>query len=366
MTVTSKVLVVDDDPLQRLFVQRLLEKRYIVESAEDGEMALAILHRFRPNVVLLDIDMPKMDGLTACAKIRDDPSLVFVKIIIVSGRASLKDRMSGYEVGADDYLPKPVDEAELMAKVGIMMRLQNAEEIDQLKSTVLGLLSHETGTPLNGIMLASKLLMDKCCDNPELLRLVDIVKQSAERLGDFVDKAKFLCQLKVGVEPRLSEGVLPMQLQKAVEKGIVASGNKNISFIVDAAEEQVFSADWQLMDKVFDILIENAVKFSPNEGEIRIQSSRKEDTCVIEIIDNGKGLDSEWVDNIFNEFAIQDIMKHQRGTGLSLAIALRIVKLHGGTLQGVNRDEGGAVFTIVLPMQSAENQDSVSDQTAQR
>ena len=350
---TNKVLIVDDDPLQRLFVRRLLEKKYSVEIAENGVMALAILPRYRPSVVLLDIDMPEMDGLTTCARIRADPSLGFVKIIIVSGRVGLQDRIRGYEVGADDYLPKPVDEAELMAKVGIMMRLKYAEEVDQLKSTVLGLMSHETGTPLNGIMLAGNLLKDKCGDNPDLMRLVDIIQQSSERLGGFVDNAKLLCQLKVGLEPRLSDGLLAPQLQRAVEKGIAVAGNKNISFTVDVAAGQILAADWQLMGKVFDILIGNAVKFSPNEGEVRLQAEQVGDTCTIEIGDDGKGLDPGWADSIFNEFAIQDIMKHQRGTGLSLAIALRIVELHGGTITGVNRETGGAVFTIALPIKAA-------------
>jgi len=352
MTATSKILVVDDDALQRLFVRRLLEKKYAVEEADNGETALEILPIYRPSVVLLDIDMPKMDGLAACARIRANPALGFIKIIMVSGRVGLQDRIRGYEVGADDYLPKPVDEAELMAKVGIMMRLKHTEEIDQLKSTVLGLLSHETGTPLNGIMLAGNLLRNKCGDNPDVIRLVDVICQSGKRLGAFIDKAKLLCQLKAGVEPRLIKGLLAEQLQKAVEKGVEAAGNKNISFSIDVPDDLTLAADWQLMEKVFDIMIENAVKFTGNEGEVRVLARKAGDLCTIEILDTGKGLDPTWVDFIFAEFAIQDIMKHQQGTGLSLAIAMRIVKLHGGMVRAANRAEGGAAFTISLPGQT--------------
>ena len=349
MTILNKVLVVDDDPLQRLYARRILEKEYTVDVAEDGEMALSILQIFRPSVVLLDVDMPKMDGLTACARIRDDPSLRFVKIIIVSGRVTFEDRISGYRVGADDYLAKPVEEAELLAKVGIMMRLKNVEEVDQLKSNVLGLLSHETGTPLNGIMLASRMLQDKCGDNQELLRFVDIIRQSGERLVDFVDKAKLLCRLKFSVEPRLSMGKLATHLQMAVSKGVEASGNKNISFVVDVPEDIFLAADWQFMDRVFGILIENAVKFSKNEGYVLVKAAEVENFYHIEIVDDGKGIDPAWVDNVFSEFAIPDLMAHQQGTGLSLAIALRIVKLHGGKIVATNREEGGAIFTITLP-----------------
>lgn len=349
MTIINKVLVVDDDPLQRIYVRRILENKYNVEIAEDGEMALAILPLFRPSVVLLDIDMPKMDGLTACAKIRADPSFGFIKIIIVSGRVTLEDRIKGYQVGADDYLAKPVDEAELLAKVGIMMRLKQAEEVDRLKSTVLGLLSHETGTPLNGIMLACRIIQDKYSDDDELLRLVEIIEQSGERLGDFVDKAKLLCRLKSGVELRLSMGMLAAHLQMAVTKGIELAGNKNISFEVDVPEDMFLEADWQLMDRVFRILIENAVKFSKHDGNVLVRAEKGGNFCTIEIVDDGKGVGPEWVDNVFSEFAIPDLMAHQQGTGLSLAIALRIIKLHGGQVVAANRDEGGAVFTITLP-----------------
>ncbi|MDH4320949.1 MAG: response regulator [Desulfobulbaceae bacterium] len=352
MTATGKVLIVDDDPMQRLFVRRLLEKSYEVEEADNGERALAILPVYRPSVVLMDIDMPQMDGLSTCERLRANPSLGFVKVIIISGRVTLQDRIRGYDVGADDYLPKPVNEAELLAKVGIMMRLKHAEEIDQLKSTVLGLMSHETATPLNGIMLAGDMLQDKCGDNPDVLRLVEIIRQSGKRLCVFVDKAKLLSQLKSGVEPRLITGLLATQLQKAVDKGVEATGNKNISFSVDAPEDLELAADWQLMEKVFDIMIENAVKFSTNEGEIRVTAEKEGDNCKIEIIDRGKGLDPLWIDSVFNEFAIQDLMRHQQGTGLSLAIAMQIVMLHGGMVKAANGEAGGAVFTITLPLRT--------------
>lgn len=353
MTATAgKVLIVDDDPMQRLFVRRLLEKNYDVEEADNGKGALAILPVYRPSVVLMDIDMPQMDGLATCERLRANPSLGFIKVIIISGRVSLQDRIRGYEVGADDYLPKPVNEAELLAKVGIMMRLKHAEEVDQLKSTVLGLMSHETATPLNGIMLAGDLLRDKCGDNPDVVRLVEVIRQSGKRLCAFINKAKLLSQLKSGVEPRLIPGRLAQQLQKAVERGVGATGNKNISFSVDAPEEMLLAADWQLMEKVFDIMIENAVKFSANEGEIRVVAVKEGDYCRIEIIDSGKGLDPHWIDSVFNEFAIQDLMQHQQGTGLSLAIAMRIVMLHGGMVKAANADGGGAVFTITLPIRT--------------
>ena len=103
--------------------------------------------------------MPGIDGYETCLRICANPKLKHAKIIMVSAKAMVSERLQGYDACADDYLTKPFEEDELLAKVRVYLRLQSIEEIDQLKSDLLSLVSHETRTPLNGIIGPRKVIL---------------------------------------------------------------------------------------------------------------------------------------------------------------------------------------------------------------
>jgi DNA-binding response OmpR family regulator len=120
-----------------------------------------MLPRFRPDLVLLDVMLPDIDGFEVCRRIRELEGHRFTKIILVSARSAVPDRPEGHRAGADDHLTKPFDHDEFRAKVAVFLRLKQTEEVDRLKGDLLRLLSHETRTPLNGILVASRLLLDR-------------------------------------------------------------------------------------------------------------------------------------------------------------------------------------------------------------
>ncbi|OQY54535.1 MAG: hypothetical protein B6245_21135 [Desulfobacteraceae bacterium 4572_88] len=127
----SKILIVDDAPSVLSFLSDILMPHYTVETASSGEDALEVLLKFRPDMVLLDVIMTGLDGYEICRKIRADGSFGFIKIIMISVGTTLKERLRGYEAGADDYIGKPFDDEELLAKVRVFMRLKSVE--DQLQ-----------------------------------------------------------------------------------------------------------------------------------------------------------------------------------------------------------------------------------------
>ena len=110
---------------------------YLCEMAKDGEDALSRIGRFRPDIILLDIMMPGMDGYTVTKQIRSNPKQNYIKIILVSGKKTTRERLAGYESGADDYLVKPFHEDELLAKIKVFAKLKLTEEVEQIKSTIL-------------------------------------------------------------------------------------------------------------------------------------------------------------------------------------------------------------------------------------
>lgn len=149
----SRILIVDDNPSNIFVLEEMLRDDYHIETAESGEEALEIAPDFLPDLVLLDIMMPGIDGYETCRRLREDVSLEGMKIVMVSAKAMKSERLQGYEVGADDYVTKPFDEDELLAKVRVYVRLKASEDVEKIKSSMYALLKHENRTPLRGIML---------------------------------------------------------------------------------------------------------------------------------------------------------------------------------------------------------------------
>ncbi len=109
-------------------------------------------------------------------------------------------------------------------------------------------------------------------------------------------------------------------------------------------------ADWSLLLMVLSYLIDNAVKFSPLKGKITVEATEKGNECVICISDQGGGIESEWIDKIFDEFAIKNLMSHQKGQGLSLAISQNILAYHGGGIEVESTPKNGSTFIIKIPV----------------
>lgn len=127
MSTKQKVLIVDDEPRNQRIIAETLDELVECRNASSGEEALEALGAFTPDLVLLDIMMPGIDGYEVCRKIRADSKYALIKIILVSGKAMIEERLKGYEVGADDYMTKPFEPEELLAKAKVFLRLIQAE-----------------------------------------------------------------------------------------------------------------------------------------------------------------------------------------------------------------------------------------------
>ncbi|MFQ5461963.1 MAG: response regulator [Phycisphaerae bacterium] len=183
MQTEKKILAVDDSPMNIAIVQKMLGDDFCVKAAINGEEALEIAREFKPDIALLDIMMPGIDGYEVCRRMRADHVMQKTKIIMISAKAMLSERLDGYAAGADDYITKPFEEAELMAKIRVYLRLKSVEEVDQLRTGVLSLLGHEMQTRINGILSPATILMsDDELDLPERKMLADMVYRNVKRL----------------------------------------------------------------------------------------------------------------------------------------------------------------------------------------
>ena len=199
MSYHTRILIVDDQPTIVAILQKILGNHYVLKTATCGEEALAIAADFSPALILLDIMMPGIDGYDTCLQLRAHPTLRHTKIIMVSAGASVTERLKGYEVGADDYITKPFDEEELLAKVRVYLRLKSVEEVDRLKSDMIALLSHEVRTPLNEILApVDMLLAEQDMNAADRTMLLNLVQHSAQRLLRLFARISKLSQMKAG------------------------------------------------------------------------------------------------------------------------------------------------------------------------
>ncbi|WP_089718051.1 ATP-binding response regulator [Candidatus Entotheonella palauensis] len=173
------ILLVDDNPANLFVLEEILGDLYQTVTATSGEEALEQASEYLPDLVLLDIMMPGIDGYETCKQLRNVPNLQHTKIVMVSAKAMVSERLEGYNAGADDYITKPFEEEELLAKVRVYLRLKSIEEVDQLKTDLLTLLCDATMTPLHGLLLPlCELHSQSALDADEKAKFHDILEQS--------------------------------------------------------------------------------------------------------------------------------------------------------------------------------------------
>jgi len=349
-TSKAKVLVVDDDPRNIGVLEEILED-FTVASVRSGDEAIQKLASFAPDVILMDITMPDMDGYEACRRIRALKSSQFTKIIFVSGKAYLKDRLQGYAAGGDDYLIKPFDGDELLAKLNVFLRLKHVEEVLKIKSDFLDLINHETRTPLTGILTISEMLACEAANaGSEIASLAGSIHACGQRLMTFLEKTILLCTLKGTTTLEPSPCPMDSILDSAVGSVAEAAAQRNVR-IVKQTEPCVIQGDLVLLTRAVTNVLDNAVRFSPDGASVEVEGAfvSTDEACVLHIRDHGKGIKPDQHESIFSEFAIQDVAHHTEGLGLSLAIARRVVELHGGTLRVESEEGKGATFRFTLP-----------------
>lgn len=347
-----KILVVDDEPLSLQLLRDILVLRghYIVETCESGEEALDLLSHFTPDIILLDINLPGIDGYGVCREIRADKRYRFTKIIMVSGCVQVEERLKGYESGADDYIAKPFDNQELLAKVKVFAQLKNKEEVDQIKADLLALFTHETGTPLNGIMGCAELLANEPTLSEKNRELATMIIDAGRQLNRFMKNVVLLCRLKAGVELNFFPANITHHLKEIITNFQDKDAAQKVRFEMELEQDILVRADWRLIFDALKFVIDNAVKFSPENGVVTVSAKQEKNNCLISIADQGKGIAMDLQDSIFDEFAIKDVQHHKQGQGISLAIVRYIMDYHQGSI-GVSSGEGqGTVFTLTLPL----------------
>lgn len=372
------ILVVDDVEQNVAVVSQILRTNgYGVMAAFNGETALRMLEKRIPHLILLDIMMPGMDGFEVCAKIKENENLSQIPIIFLSALSDTDVKVKAFNTGGVDYISKPFQEAEVLARVAVHIKIARLEHeqrelIDQLserneeKDRLMQIVSHDLRSPLGGIKGLSQILADgEEAEMPELVReFSEIIVQTSDTLLNLVNDLLDLAKIESGKQRvNLAEFDIIGTLQNAVKLQEKVAQSKGLQLIFEQTLATVpfqIVADEPKIMQVINNLLSNAIKFTPKGGSVALRvQPQNDDRLLIMVQDTGIGIPAEHLPRVFEKFG-----SHQRsgtsgekGTGLGMTIVKRFVELHGGAIDVESQQGKGTTFTMSLPIIAVPNEE---------
>lgn len=371
------ILIVDDHPANLEILFELFEQtRFDISFASDGRTCLDIARTDHPDIILLDVMMPDMDGFEVCRQLKRHPDTCDIPVIFMTALSDTMEKVKGFELGAIDYITKPFQAQEVLARVNIHLTLQrlqrelsrkNAElqagldrekELNQIKSRFISVASHELRSPLTIISMTSKMLKryaDRMSAEKKLAQL-DIIEDAVTKMADLLDDVLLL----VKVESHQFQ-FHPTHLDVAAYCRDIADQFRSIcadAHVLEfSAHGEGFEAniDPKLLRHIFSNLLSNAIKYSPNGGTIRFEIFCEAGSSGMRfcVHDEGIGIAPGDLEHLFDAFHRGGNVDQIKGTGLGLWIVKQFVELHSGTLDVESELGRGTTFTIRLPFEQS-------------
>ncbi|MFZ4620232.1 MAG: hybrid sensor histidine kinase/response regulator [Bacteroidota bacterium] len=365
-TAAQKILVIDDEDAYREIITMTLKIiGYEVFEAMNGLDGLAAAKMHSPDLILCDINMPKMDGHTLLSTLKEEQEFAGIPFIFLTGNTSTADMRKGMQMGADDYLTKPFTAEELVTAVATRLSKKKSmqkyyeSQFDDIKSNIVHSLPHEFRTPLNGILGFSQILMDEQ-DLPqdEVKEIGSMIFRSGQRLHRMLENVVLFGQLQLWMrdETKIAElrsqdncrlkEVLPVIIEQSMIR------HERMGAVTANVVDTCVRITAQRLSKVIEELIDNALKFSASGTAVSVSSELKGNNVIITIRDEGRGMSEEQIGKISGFQQFERGYYEQQGAGLGLAIAKMLVDLHGGTLTINSVENSGTTAQIILPVAS--------------
>ncbi len=345
----TRILIVDDEPTNIAVIENILEGQNLeYKSASNGLTAIDVATQFNPDIILLDVMMPDINGYEVCQRIKSHPQLKFVKVVFVSAKGLKEDRLKGYEVGSNDYISKPFDPDELLAKIKSMEQLRYGKELEVLKNNVLKIMSHEIRTPLNGVLGFASLISQSTSLIEQDRMFLNKVIDSGNKLLTLSEKYMLLFELRNKPLLSLEKTTLDVLCDRAVKNLSLLAEKKKSVFSCQSICSSPILVDTQLMQKGIDIIVDYVSQLLEASVKIDIACQKEKDFCQLSI-----RLESDQNPSLFKAMNLNEgygaELIHSTHFQLDLLLVKMILEVHQGSLL-INFSNHHVVFTLTFPL----------------
>ena len=354
------ILIVDDVARNIQLVAKFLTKEgYNLFFAQSGEAALKQIEGRVFDLILLDIMMPEMGGFEVCRRLKDNPKTWQIPVIFLTAKTDDDSISKGFEVGGVDYVTKPFNPSELLARVKTHIQLQQREkelrDLNNAKDTLFSIIGHDLKTPFFTIMGLADILLSNYDDYPDAERkeLISFINESAKSSHILLDNLLNWTRMQTGTiksEPvRLNIELIILENIKLLQSQALT---KEISLDYSIDGEIFVYADINMLNTILRNLINNAIKFTPRDGSVKIHVSRIDHLAKIDIVDTGIGIPLDKLKKLLSAKESFSTLgtENESGTGLGLILSKGFVKLNNGTIQVESEEGKGTTFHFTLPL----------------
>ena len=366
-----EILIVDDNPSNLDLLARLLrDAGYKVRAVTGGRRALDSATLAPPELVLLDITMPEMDGYEVCRAFKEDPRLSPIPIIFISALDDPLDKVKAFSIGGADYITKPFQMEEVLARVrhqlalsqlraDLEQRNQNLEKamatlqrLDEEKNYLMGVVAHDLRNPLTGIVLAANLILEE--DGLELIRLqAHRIAQAGNEMVGLVSRLLDMAAIESGaLKPTPGVFDLGAAAREVIDRNRGWAATKQLEIVerLPASPVQVV-ADVRFLKEILDNLIANAVKFSPPGRQVTVSCASESGWIHCSVADQGPGFTEEDRTRLYARFVRLSASPTagEKSTGLGLSIVKQMIDAMNGEVRVDSELARGSVFHVQLP-----------------
>ena len=364
-TCKGRILVVDDEEMNRRLLRDILESQgYQVTLAEDGQQALDMVFAAPPDVVLLDIMMPKVDGYEVCKQLRQDARTAHLPIQIITALKDHAEMLKGIRAGANDFLTKPIDAEEIRLRVKnavlakhlydkVQEALVKLRELELLRDNLTNMIVHDMRSPLTVISGSFEIIMQEQDRlSPPQNEFAAMGQDSCRQLIEMVTSLLDVGRLEAGEMPLSRVACDIREIARTAVEAVAVLGRERKLTLRVTGESANAHVDRDITQRVFVNLLGNAIKFSPDDGCIEIEISSTGQAVRVAVTDQGPGIPPEYHQRIFDKFGqVEARKKHKKySTGLGLTFCKLAVEAHGGQIGVESAVGAGSTFWFSLPI----------------